>query len=91
MFTVVVQTREESWISITTDGKPVGSELLSVGSQRVARGRKEIIVKAGNVGGVDFLFNGKKLDIGGEFGEVKTVTFGPQGVVPNAAVPPSTP
>jgi cytoskeleton protein RodZ len=91
MFTVVVQTREESWISITTDGKSVGSELLSVGSQRVARGRKEIIVKAGNVGGVDFLFNGKKLDIGGEFGEVKTVTFGPQGVVPNAAVPPSTP
>jgi cytoskeletal protein RodZ len=91
MFTVVVQTREESWISITTDGKSVGSELLSVGSQRVARGRKEIIVKAGNVGGVDFLFNGKKLDIGGEFGEVKIVTFGPQGVVPNAAVPPSTP
>jgi len=91
MFTVVVQTREESWISITTDGKSVGSELLSVGSQRVARGRKEIIVKAGNVGGVDFLFNGKKLDIGGEFGEVKTVTFGPQGVVPTAAVPTSTP
>jgi cytoskeleton protein RodZ len=91
MFAVIVQAREESWISITADGKSVGSELLSSGSQRVAQGRKEVIVKAGNVGGVDFLFNGKKLNVGGEFGEVKTVTFGPLGILPNAPAPPSAP
>ncbi len=90
-FTVVIQAREESWISITADGSTSTSELLAAGSERAIRGRKEIIVKVGNAGGVDFRFNGKKLDIGGELGEVKTVTFGPRGVLPNAPAPPSTP
>ncbi len=90
-FTVVIEAREESWISITADGTASASEILAAGSARAVRGRKEIIVKAGNAGGVDFRFNGKKLDIGGEFGEVKTVTFGPQGILPNAPAPPSTP
>lgn len=90
-FTVVIQAREESWVSITADGKAISSELLPAGSERTVRGRKEIIVKAGNAGGVDFRLNGQKLDIGGESGEVKTVTFGPRGILPNAPAPPSTP
>jgi len=90
-FTVVIQAREESWVSIAADGKTVSSELWSAGSERTVRGRKEIVVRVGNAGGVDFRFNGKKLDAGGEFGEVKTVTFGPRGVIPNAPAPPSTP
>lgn len=90
-FTVLIQTREESWISITADGKSAPSELLAAGSQRTIRGRKEVIVKVGNAGGVDFHFNGKKLDTGGEFGEVKTITLGPAGIIPNAPAPPSTP
>jgi len=90
-FTVVIQAREESWISITADGKTTPSETLAAGSERTIRGRKEIIVKAGNAGGVDFQFNGRKLDLGGDYGEVKTVTFGPEGILPNAPEPPSTP
>jgi cytoskeleton protein RodZ len=90
-FTVVVHAREESWISVTADGSTFSSELLAAGSERAIRGRKEIIVKVGNAGGVDFRFNGKKLDIGGELGEVKIVTFGPSGMLANAPAPPSTP
>ena len=90
-FTVVIQAREDSWISISADGKTISSELLPPGSERVVRGRKEIMVRAGNAGGVDFRFNGKKLDTGGEYGEVKTVTFGPRGILPSAPPPPSTP
>jgi cytoskeleton protein RodZ len=90
-FTVVIQAREESWISITADGIAISSELLSAGGERAVSGRKEIIVKAGNAGGVDFRFNGQRLDVGGESGEVKTVTFGPRGILPNAPAPPSTP
>jgi cytoskeleton protein RodZ len=90
-FTVVVQAREESWISVTADGRTIASELLAVGNERAIRGRKEIIVRVGNAGGVDFRFNGNKLDTGGAFGEVKTITFGPQGMLPSAPVPPSTP
>src|SRR6266853_5979965 len=90
-FTVVIQAREESWTTITADGKTISSELLPAGSEREIRGRKEIIVRTGNAGGVDFRFNGKKVDTGGEYGEVKTVTFGPRGILPTAATPPSTP
>jgi len=90
-FSVVVEAREESWISISADGKTLVSKVLPAGAVRTARGSKEISVTAGNAAGVDILFNGKKFDLGGESGEVKTVTFGPQGITPSAAEPPPTP
>ena len=90
-FTVVIQAREESWTTITADGKTISSELLPAGGERVVRGRKEIMVKVGSAGAIDFRFNGKKVDTGGEYGEVKTVTFDPRGMLPNAPPPPSTP
>jgi cytoskeleton protein RodZ len=88
-FTVVVQAREDCWISFTADGKTLSSELLAAGAERTVRGRKEIVVKAGNAGGVDFQFNGKKVDLQADYGEVRTVTFGPGGMSRNA--PPPTP
>jgi cytoskeleton protein RodZ len=90
-FTVVIQAREESWTTITADGKTISSELLPAGSEREIRGRKEIIVRTGNAGAVDFRFNEKKVDIGGDYGEVKTVTFVPHGMLSNAPAPSSTP
>jgi cytoskeleton protein RodZ len=90
-FTVVIRAREESWTTITADGKTISSELLPAGSERVVRGRKEITVRTGNAGGVDFRFNEKKVDTGGDYGEVKTVTFGPRGILPSAPASPSTP
>jgi cytoskeleton protein RodZ len=83
-FAVVVRTREESWISIRADGKTVPSETLAPGSERSILARRQVIIKMGNAGGVELRFNGKKVEGGGEFGEVKTVTFGPRGVVPSA-------
>jgi len=90
-FTVLIQAREESWVSITGDGTRLPSEILAAGSERAIQGRKEIVVKVGNAGGVGFRFNGKKIDTGGESGEVKTVTFGPRGMLPTAPPPPSIP
>jgi cytoskeleton protein RodZ len=90
-FTVVIQAREDSWISIVADGKAVSSELLTAGTERTVRGRQAVTVKAGNAGGVDFQFNGKKVDIAAEYGEVKTVTFGPGGMLRNAPVTPTQP
>src|ERR1039457_873266 len=90
-FTVVIQAREESWISITADGKTVPSEVLAAGSERTIHGRKEIVIKAGNAGGIDFRFNGKNIATGGQSGEVKTVTFGPAGMLPASPAPPASP
>jgi cytoskeleton protein RodZ len=90
-FTVVIQAREESWISITADGKTVPSEVLAAGSELTVHGRKEIVIKAGNAGGIDFRFNGKNIATGGQPGEVKTVTFGPAGMLPANPAPPASP
>lgn len=88
-FTVVIQAREQSWISIIVDGKPTPSALLEAGSERTIRARKQVVVKAGNAGGVDFRLDGKKLDVGGDFGEVRIVTIGPAGLVASATPPPA--
>ncbi len=90
-FTVVILAREESWISVTVDGHSSPSEVLAAGSERTVRGHKEITVKTGNSGGVDFRLNGKKLETGGDYGEVKTVTFGPGGILQKAPALPPTP
>lgn len=80
-FSVVIQARQNSWITITADGKPLVSELMTAGSERTVRGRKEVTVKAGNSGALDFELNGKKLASAGEYGQVKTITFGPRGII----------
>lgn len=89
-FVVLIQAREDSWAAITADGRTVYSGVLSAGDQRAIRGRSQVIVKAGNAGGIDLHFNGKKLDLQGESGQVRTITFGPGGVVPNRPSAPPT-
>jgi cytoskeleton protein RodZ len=80
-FSLLIKAHDDSWITITSDGKPIPSELMIAGSERTIQGTKQIIVKAGNAGGLDFQLNGEKVPIIGESGEVKTVIFGPRGVV----------
>jgi cytoskeleton protein RodZ len=81
-FDVVIRARDESWLSVFVDGKPVGSETVEAGDTRTYHGRERITVKAGNAGVLDFRLNGKALPVGGDLGEVKTITIGPAGVVP---------
>jgi cytoskeletal protein RodZ len=80
-FSLVIQARQESWITITADGKPLSSELMTAGTERTVHGTKQVIVKAGNAGAIEFQLNGQKFPAPGEFGQVKTVTFGPKGII----------
>jgi cytoskeletal protein RodZ len=80
-FSLVIQARKESWITITADGKPSISELMTAGTERTIHGSKQVVVKAGNAGAIEFQFNGQKFPAPGEYGEVKTVTFGPNGII----------
>jgi len=84
-FVVVVLAREESWTAITSDGRTVYSGVLAAGDQRSIRGRKRVVVKAGNAGGIDLLFNGTRIDQPGKRGEVRTITLGPDGVASSGA------
>jgi cytoskeletal protein RodZ len=86
-FVVVIQARDESWLSVFVDGKPVGSETVEAGNVRSYHARERVTVKAGNAGALDFRLNGKALPVGGDIGEVKTITIGPAGVMPSAPAP----
>jgi cytoskeletal protein RodZ len=86
-FTVVIKAKEDSWISITADGKPIFEDTLEPPAEKSVEAHREVVVKAGNVGGLDFMFGGKRLASLGEEGEVKTLTFDPNGLRSQARKP----
>jgi cytoskeleton protein RodZ len=86
-FLVVIKAREDSWISISVDGEVVTRALMTAPAQKSVRAEKEIVIRAGNAGALDFEFNGNKLPTQGDYGEVKTVTFDARGLQPPAPKP----
>ena len=89
-FTVVILARDESWISIKADGKPIFEATLMPETQHAVHAQREVVIRAGNTGALDFIFNGKKLNSQGDYGEVKTLTFGASGLLPAARATPVT-
>jgi cytoskeleton protein RodZ len=79
---VKIKANDDSWLSITADGKPVMEDTLAAEEEKSVAAQKEIVVKAGNVGGVDFWFNGNKLSSQGDYGNVKTLSFDRNGLRP---------
>jgi len=82
-----IRAREDSWISITVDGEVMMRDTMAAGTQKSIHASREILVKAGNVGGLDFEFNGKPMPSQGNIGEVRTLIFDNSGFHP-APVPP---
>ena len=74
-------------MSVSVDGKPAGSEVLEPGNERSFHAHNRVFAKVGNAGAVDFQLDGKKLETGGTYGEVKAVTIGPNGVLPALTSP----
>jgi cytoskeleton protein RodZ len=81
-FVVLIKARDDSWMSITADGKEIMQDTLVANSEKSVHAQKTIAIRAGNVGAVDFFFNGKKLPTQGGEGEVKTLTFNSEGPEP---------
>jgi cytoskeleton protein RodZ len=79
-FVVQIQVREDSWLAITGDGKPVLHDLVPAGSEKEVNAHQEIVVKAGNVAGLGFFFNGKPVSVEGRRDEVKTIRFDANGL-----------
>ena len=86
-FRVLIKARQDSWISISVDGEVTMQDTLIAPAQKSVTAEREIVIKAGNVGALDFEFRGKTLPSQGNYGEVKTLTFGPNGLQPP---PPTT-
>ena len=81
-FLVLIKARENSWVSITADGSEIMQTTLLAPWDKSVRAQKEVVVKAGNIGALDFYFNGQKLPPQGDYKEVKTLTFDAQGLQP---------
>jgi len=90
-FSVRVNVREDSWLSISADGKTILQGTFVAPVQKSVKARSQVVVQTGNAGGVDFEFNGRSLPLPGKPGEVKTLIFGVEGLeaVQSAAQPAS--
>jgi cytoskeleton protein RodZ len=86
-FSVLIQAREDSWLLVVADGREVLHDLLPAHTERSFSATRKLMIKAGNVGGLDFSFNGKKLPAQGRSQEVKVLTFDSHGLrVPTAGI-----
>ena len=81
-FVVLIKAREDSWVSITADGKPVIEDTLAAAAEKSIEARNQIVIKAGNVGALDISFNGKQIAPQGHENQVKTLTFDLNGLRP---------
>jgi cytoskeletal protein RodZ len=90
-FVVLIKAREDSWLSISADGKEIMQDTLVAPAERSVAAQREIVVKAGNVGAVEFSFNGRKLPVQGDYGQVKTLNFDPSGLQPEPPPRPQPP
>jgi cytoskeleton protein RodZ len=79
-FVVSITARENSWLTITADGKQIMNEILVAPGEKSVEGQKEVVIRAGDVGALEFSFNGKKLPIQGDYDEVKTLVFDANGL-----------
>jgi cytoskeleton protein RodZ len=82
-----ITLRSDSWLSVTSDGREILQGSFTAPTEKTIHASKEIVVKAGNVGALDFEFNGKTLPPQGPEGEVKTLTFDATGLHPSGPQP----
>jgi len=80
-FSVRIKAKEDSWLFITADGKFVMQDILTADRQKVIKADKQIVLKTGNAGGIDVLFNGRSLGALGNENEPRTLTFNATGLV----------
>jgi len=79
-FFVVVKAKEDSWVSLTVDGRK-SSFVLPTDRQRLVWAGSKIIVNTRNAGGIDISFNGRPLGSIGNENEPRTLTFTTAGLV----------
>lgn len=89
-FTVRIKAEEECWMQITVDGK-MEEITMSAQTEKLVSARRSVVLRAGSVGALDLAFNGKQIPGQGDYGEVKTLAFGPEGLVPAKPAAPSGP
>jgi cytoskeleton protein RodZ len=79
-FVVRVKAREDSWISIVADGKPVMSAVLPKESEKSFHAQQSLVLKTGNAAGIELFYNDKLVPPPSPDGKVKTLEFTSAGL-----------
>jgi cytoskeleton protein RodZ len=77
-----IHARQQSWVQIKVDGALFQQGELIPGRNVIVSAKKSIYLKTGNAGGLELSFNGQAVPALGQEKEVKSITFGPNGVQP---------
>ncbi len=77
---VHISAREQSWIAIMADDQPVAEATLDPQMEKTVRARSKLVVKIGNVKGVELSYNGQLVQPPEGTSNVATLTFTPEGV-----------
>jgi cytoskeleton protein RodZ len=69
--------REATWLSVSSDGKPVFSGILKANESKIVSGKQFAKMRVGNAAGIEVRLNGKLLGPLGARGQVLVVLFTP--------------
>jgi transcriptional regulator with XRE-family HTH domain len=72
-----LMAHETTWLSVSSDGKPVFSGILQANQSKTVGGREFAKVRVGNAAGLEVRLNGRLLGPLGARGQVLTVLFTP--------------
>ena len=67
--------KEQTWLSVYSDGKRVYSGVLRANESKAIEGKQSARMTIGNAGGLEVQFNGKLIGALGAHGQVRTVLF----------------
>ena len=71
------EPHEATWLSVSSDGKPVFSGILQANQTKSVGGRQFAKLRVGNAAGIEVRLNGKLLGPLGARGQVLIVLFTP--------------
>jgi cytoskeletal protein RodZ len=75
--TLDLLAHETTWVSVSSDGKPVFSGILQPNQSKTVGGKESAKMRVGNAAGIDVRLNGKLLGPLGARGQVLVVLFTP--------------
>src|SRR5215472_4630623 len=74
---VDLTAHQPTWLSVSSDGKPVFSGILAANQSKTVEGKESAKIRVGNAAGLEVRLNGKPLGPLGHQGQVLTVVFTP--------------
>ena len=75
---VDIRMTDESWMEVLVDGKTDYEGVLPQGTQRSWSAQKQVLIRAGNAGGVTVAYNEGEAKVLGQPGQVEEAAFPPE-------------